>query len=91
MFVKTCHAKTLWVVDLLGEDGGAVELVDGGREFVTKAFTKENIVAQNQTHIVALQPFLCNQEGIGNAARFLLHKISDVQAQTAAIAKQALE
>ena len=31
MFIKTCHAKTLWVVHLLGEDGGTVEFTDGGR------------------------------------------------------------
>ena len=54
MFIKTCHTKTLWVVDLLGEDGGAVELADGGSELVAKAFTKENIVTQNQAHIIVL-------------------------------------
>ena len=54
VLIKTCHAETLWVVHLLGEDGSAVELADGGRELVAKAFTKENIVTQNQAHIIVL-------------------------------------
>ena len=54
MFIKTCHAKALWVVHLLSENGGTIEFVNGKRELVAKAFTKENIVTQNQAHIIVL-------------------------------------
>ena len=79
------------VFDRVGEDRGAQFAPGGPGQNALKALTKENVIAQDQGHVVAANELPADQKGLGQTGRGWLHGIADRNAQLIAVAQQALE
>lgn len=89
--VELYHAELGGVVDGVAEDDGALLQRGGLLEEDRKAAAIEDIISQNQRHLVFSDEFFADDEGFGQAIGGLLDGVVEVHSQLAAVAQNVLE
>ena len=89
--VELYHAELGGVVDGVAEDDGALLQRGGLLKKDRKAAAVEDIISQNQRHLVFSDEFFADDEGFGQTVGGLLDGVAETHPQLAAIAKDVLE
>ena len=85
------HAVALGILDRSSRRSVAPLGADGLAQQLGQAVTVKDIVAQDQADGIAGDELLADQEGVGQAARLVLHLVGKTDPQLAAVAQQGPE
>ena len=89
--VEGDDAVAFGVADLVGEDGCAFGPGGGGAEEDAEVVAEDEVVAEGEGAGLAVDPFLADVEGLGEAVRARLFGVGEADAEAVAVAQQALE
>lgn len=89
--VELYHAELGGVVDGVAEDDGALLQRGGLLKKDRKAAAVEDIISQNQRHLVFSDEFFADDEGFGQTVGGLLDGVAETHPQLAAVSQNVLE
>ena len=76
------------LVDVIGEDGGAILARRRVGELVAKPVAVEHVVAENERDAIAADKVAAEDEGMGEADRLVLDDVTEPDAPVRAVAEQ---
>ena len=79
-FVEFHHAVLVWLVDVIGEYGGAVLVRDSVGELGAQAMAVEHVVAEDQRNAIVADEFSSQNKGMGKPDRFFLNDVVELDA-----------
>ncbi len=89
--VEFHHAVAFGVIHRISKHRRASPPIGSAREQLGQAVTVEDVITQHQRHRIAADELAAHDEGVGEAARFVLARIGKAQSEVGAIAQQPLE